>query len=108
MQIPNNTITNTITTNNIILVILSLMLIIYSYTDYIKPIIINLINGKSFYTSITEAFTSQENFTSQYSSLNPGISNNVDFDTNSYLRESNKPIIINNKISLPVIKYCYF
>lgn len=108
MQILNNTITNTITTNNILLVILSLMLIIYAYNDYIKPTIINLMNGKSFYTSITEAFLSQENFTSQYSSLTPGMSNSVDFDTNSYLRETNKPIIINNKISLPVIKYCYF
>jgi hypothetical protein len=107
MQIVNN-IVNNITTNNIILIILSLMLIIYAYTDYIKPIIINLMNGKSIQTTITETFLSQESFTSQYSSLTPGMSNSVDFDTNSYLRENNKPIIINNKISLPVIKYCYF
>ena len=90
MQILNNTITNTITTHNILLLILSLMVIIYAYNDYIKPIIINLMNGKSFYTSITEAFLTQENFTSQYSSLSPGMSNSVDFDTNSYLRDSNK------------------
>ena len=91
MQILNN-----ITTNTIILIILSLMLIIYAYTDYIKPIIINLMNGKSFYTTIKEGFLSQESFTSQYSSLTPGMSNSVDFDTNSYIRNSNKSIIINN------------
>jgi hypothetical protein len=36
------------------------------------------------------------------------MSNTVDFDTNYYLRADNKPIIINNKIALPPLKYCYF
>ena len=96
------TIVNNLTKNNIIIFILSFMLIMYTYNDYIKPMILNLINGKSINSSITEAFTSQ------YSSLTPGMSNTVDFDTNYYLRDENQPIIINNKISLPVINYCYF
>ena len=96
------TIVNNLTTNNIIILILSFMLIMYSYNDYIKPMILNLINGKSIKSSITEAFTSQ------YSSLTPSMSNTVDFDTNYYLRDENQPIIINNKMSLPVINYCYF
>ena len=96
------TIVNNLTKNNIIIFILSFMLIMYAYNDYIKPMILNLINGKSINSSITEEFTSQ------YSSLTPGMSNTVDFDTNYYLRDENQPIIINNKISLPVINYCYF
>ena len=93
--------------NNIIIVFLSLLVIFYSYNDYIKPLIINIINGKSLQSTITDAFT-KEHFTSQYSSLSPSMSNNVDFDTNYYLRDADKPIIINNKIALPLIKYCYF
>ena len=96
------TILNNITINNILIIILSLFVFFYSYNDYIKPIVINIINGKSLQSTITEAFTSQ------YSSLTPGLSNNVDFDTNYYLRDADKPIIINNKIALPPIKYCYF
>ena len=59
-------------------------------------------NGKSIKTTITEAFTSQ------YSSLAPSMSNTVEFDTNSYLRDKNKPIIVKNTIALPLINYCYF
>ena len=90
--------------NNIIIALLSLIIFFYSYNDYIKPIVLNILtnNGKSLHTTITEAFTSQ------YSSLNPGLSNTVDFDTNYYLRDADKPIILNNKIALPPIKYCYF
>ena len=95
MHIPN------ITKHNIIIAILSIMLFTYAYNDYIKPIIINLINGKSIQSTISEAFTSQ------YSSITPNMSNNIDFDSNYYLRDANKPIIINNKISLPLINYCY-
>lgn len=47
----------------------------------------------------------KESFTSQYSSLHPNLSNTVKFDTNYYLRESNKVIKINNHINLPIIKY---
>ena len=94
--------------NNILLSSLLLMLLIYTYNDYIKPILINIMNGKSIQSTITEVFSSKESFTSQYSSLKPSMSNNVDFDNNYYLRDFNKPIIINNKISLPVINYCYF
>ena len=95
-----NIISN-LTQNNIIIVFLVLIIVCSCYNDYIKPIVLNLINGKSLQSIITEGFTSQ------YSSLSPSISNNVDFDTNYYLRDKNKPIIINNKISLPPIKYCY-
>ena len=87
------------TSSNIIIGFLALFIIIYSYNDYIKPIITNLIQGKSFSQSITEGFSSQ------YSSLSPSISNTVQFDTNTYLRDTNKPIIINNQISLPVLTY---
>ena len=108
------TIVNNLTQNNIIILILSLALIICAYNNYIKPIVINIMNGKSFQSSIIEVFKGDvnnfkhEGFTSQYSSLTPGLSNKVDFDTNYYLRDDNQPIIINNKISLPVINYCYF
>jgi hypothetical protein len=88
--------------NNIIITLLSLIILFCCYNDYIKPIIINILHGKSLQSTNTEAFTSQ------YSSLTPGMSNTVDFDTNYYLRVDNKPIIINNKIALPPIKYCYF
>ena len=88
-----------LTTNNILLIILTLFVLIYAYNDYIKPIITNLIQGKSLESSVTESFSSQ------YSSLSPSLSNTVQFDTNSYLRDANKPIIINNRISLPVLTY---
>ena len=97
-----------ITKNNIIISVLSLMVIIYAYNDYIKPIIISIRNGKSIKSTITEAFTSQENFLSNYSTLSSSATNTVDFDTNYYLRDKNKPIIINNKISLPIINYAYY
>ena len=53
------TILNNITTNTIIIAFLSLIVIIAIYTEYIKPMIINFINGKSINDTITEAFTSQ-------------------------------------------------
>ena len=104
------------TQNEIIIAVLSLMIIVYAYNDYIKPMIIGLINGKSIQTTITETFTNQEGMTSQYSTaLSPNISNTFAFDTNYYLKDEDKsnpnsitPIIVNNKISLPVINYCYF
>ena len=88
-----------LTPNNILICFLALFVILYAYNDYIKPIIKNLIQGKS----ITEGLT--EGFSSQYSSLSPSLSNTVQFDTNTYLRDSNKPIIINNQISLPLLTY---
>jgi hypothetical protein len=88
-----------LTPNNILICFLALFVILYAYNDYIKPIIKNLIQGKS----ITEGFT--EGFSSQYSSLFPSLSNTVQFDTNTYLRDNNKPIIINNQISLPLLTY---
>ena len=51
-----------ITKNNILIAVLSIMVIIYAYNDYIKPIIINIMSGKSIQSTITEAFTSQEHF----------------------------------------------
>ena len=95
-------ILNNITTNTIIIAFLSLIVIIATYTDYIKPMIINLINGKSINDTITEAFSSQ------YSSLTPSLSNTVEFDSNYYLRDKNKPIVVKNSISLPLINYCYY
>ena len=88
-----------LTTNNIITVCLALFILFCSYNDYIKPLITNLIQGKSITNAITESFSSQ------YSSLSPSLSNTVQFDTNTYLRDGNKPIITNNQISLPIIIY---
>ena len=92
-----------LTLNNILTVFLALFIILCSYNDYIKPFISNLIQGKSLTNAITESFSSQTS--SQYSSLSPSLSNTVQFDSNTYLRDANKPIIINNQISLPVIIY---
>jgi len=92
-----------LTSNNILLIFLSLFVLIYAYNDYIKPIVVNLFQGKPIINSVTEAFSSQSS--SQYSSLSPSLSNTVQFDTNTYLRDTNKPIIINNHISLPVLTY---
>jgi hypothetical protein len=88
-----------LTANNIITVCLALFILFCSYNDYIKPLLTNLIQGKSITNSITESFSSQ------YSSLSPSLSNTVQFDTNTYLRDGNKPIITNNQISLPIIIY---
>ena len=44
-------IVNNLTTNKIIILILSFMLIMYAYNDYIKPMILNLINGKTIKSS---------------------------------------------------------
>ena len=88
--------------NNIIIAFLLLIIFFSCYNDYIKPIVLNIVNGKDLQSTITEAFTSQ------YSSLTPSMSNTVDFDTNYYLRDADKPIIVNNKIALPPLKYCYF
>ena len=90
------------TTNTILILILSFMLLSYVYNDYIKPMIINIINGKSIQNTITEAFSSQ------YSSIMPSLSNTVDFDSNYYLRDKNKPIIVKNTRALPVINYGYY
>jgi hypothetical protein len=83
-------ITKPNTTSIIIICILSIVILYYIGTyawEYVKP-----------YLSNIEGFT-------QYSSLKPSLSNTVQFDTNYYLRNSNTPVVINNKIGLPVIKY---
>ena len=95
-------ILNTITPTNIIILFLFLFIILSIYPDYIKPMILTLIHGKSLNATITEAFTSR------YSSLTPSLSNTVEFDTNYYLRDKNKPIVVKNSIALPLINYCYF
>jgi hypothetical protein len=86
----------------IIIIILGLMLLIYTWNDYIMP----------FLTG-TPAANLMEGFTSQYSSLgsqnaNSGHSQTAAFDTNWYLRDPNKPIILNNQIALPVISYGFY
>ena len=88
-----------LTANNLLMYFLILFVVLYTYNDYIKPFINNIYNGKSLSNTITETFSSQ------YSSLKPSLSNTVQFDTNSYLRDKNKPIIINNHISLPMLTY---
>lgn len=101
-----------LSSQTIITGILVLLIFLYVYNDFIKPLIISLyksisnsINNK---TSISNSINSiKESFSSQYSSLSPSIANTVQFDTNSYLRDSNKPIIISNKIALPVLTYAY-
>ena len=87
---------------NIIIIILSIIVLSFAYNEYIKPIITNLLQGKSFKNSITESFSSQY---SSLSSSKSSLSNTVQFDTNTYLRDANKPIILNNQISLPVLIY---
>jgi TRAP-type uncharacterized transport system substrate-binding protein len=94
---------------NIIAICLALFIIVYLANDIIIPGIKAIIKSYKNNNSL-DSFT--EHFT-QYSSLIKGkgtssLTNTVQFDTNYYLRDSNKPIIINNKISLPVITYCYF
>jgi hypothetical protein len=86
--------------NQILFLFLIFLLAVYTYNDVILPKIYSIFKITS--NKITEGF-------SQYSSLKSNsINNNVDFDTNWYLRDSNKPIILNNKISLPVIRYGYY
>ena len=102
------TTTTNFTKNNILIAILAFMVITYSYDEYIKPFLSSFLNGKS-----NKSISQIEPFTSNYSSLSPGsskmsMSNTVAFDTNYYLRDKNKPIIITNKIALPLINYCYF
>ena len=87
---------------NIIIIILSIIVLSFAYNEYIKPIITNLLQGKSFKNSITESFSSQY---SSLSSSKSSLSNTVQFDTNTYLRDYNKPIILNNQIALPVLIY---
>ena len=95
-----------LSSNNITIIILSIFVLTYAYNDYIKPIITNLLNGKSVLNSVTESFSSQySSLSSSSSSSKYSLSNTVQFDTNTYLRDANKPIIINNQISLPVITY---
>ena len=88
-----------LTANNLLMYFLILFVVLYTYNDYIKPFINDIYNGKSLSNTITETFSSQ------YSSLKPSLSNTVQFDTNSYLRDKNKSIIINNHISLPMLTY---
>jgi len=88
--------------SNILIYFLSILLIFYAYNDYIKPIITNILEGKSVLNSVTESFSSQY---SSISSSKSSLSNTVQFDTNTYLRDANKPIILNNQISLPVLIY---
>ena len=120
--------TTNFTKNNILIAILAFMVITYSYDEYIKPLLSSMFSDKTNtsisqtepfisrepFISTTEPFISTtEPFTSNYSSLSPGsskmsMSNTVAFDTNYYLRDKNNPIIITNKIELPLINYCYF
>jgi TRAP-type uncharacterized transport system substrate-binding protein len=93
----NQTFTPGFTLQNIIIAILLLTIFLYIYDSHVKPYLANIIS-KILPTKVTEAFT-------QYSSLKPSLSNTVQFDTNYYLRDNDKAIIVNNKISLPVIKY---
>lgn len=86
----------------IVIIILGLMLLVYLWNDYIMP----FLTGKP-------AANLMEGFTSQYSSLasqvtSPGMSRTAAFDSNWYLREPNKPIILNNQIALPVISYGFY
>ncbi len=76
--------------------LLCLILILYTCNDYIFP----YLQGKPF------GFI--EDFTSQYSSLTSSISKTTLFDTNWYLRDPNKPLILNNHISLPVLSLGYY
>ena len=99
---------------NIIILFLILFILIYIYNDIITPFIKYKLSStaSTALTALTTSTTSDnkdkdkyiEKF-SQYSSLSPSLSNTVQFDTNTYLRDTNKPIIINNQISLPVIRY---
>uniref|UniRef100_A0A6C0HP94 Uncharacterized protein n=1 Tax=viral metagenome TaxID=1070528 RepID=A0A6C0HP94_9ZZZZ len=84
-----------ITPQNIVIAVLVLALIYYFYCNTINAQINAQIN-----TQIKETFT-------QYSSLkgDKTLSNTVQFDTNSYIRQGNKVLKINNNQSLPVINY---
>jgi TRAP-type uncharacterized transport system substrate-binding protein len=91
-----------ISKQKIIIIFLLFLLTIYFYNDILKPFIKKLITNKTS-NIITEAFT-------QYSSLTNrnSLSNTVQFDTNYYLRDPHKAIVLNNKIALPLLKYGYY
>lgn len=94
-----------LSSQTVITIFLAILIMIYAYNDFIKPLAISLY--KSISKSITNKTPITEAFSSQYSSLSPSLSNTVQFDTNFYLRDGNKPIIINNQISLPVLRYAF-
>lgn len=77
-----------------------MMLLIYTANDYIIP----YITGRP----ARDILDNIEGFTSAYSSLSSGKSQTAAFDTNWYLRDPNKPIILNNQIGLPVISYGFY
>lgn len=84
-------------TNLLIMIILAVMILSFAYNDIISPYV-----KKLFSQDKTEAFT-------QYSSLKSNtLSGTVQFDTNWYLRDGGKPIIRNNMIDLPVIRYGFY
>jgi hypothetical protein len=78
--------------------LLGLMVIIYACNDYLIP----LLKGKSLGLI--------EGFSSKYSSLtsSSNLSKTTTFDTNWYLRDPDKPIILNNHISLPVMSLGFY
>ena len=78
----------------ILAVVLGLILLIYTCNDYIIP----FIKGQSI--------KSIEGFSSLFSN-NPNFKT-VALDTNWYLRDPNKAIILNNHISLPVMSIGYY
>jgi hypothetical protein len=82
----------------ILALLLGLMIVIYTCNDYIIP----FLKGKPLGLI--------EGFSSQYSSLksDSNISKTAEFDNNWYLRDPNKPIILNNKIALPVISLGFY
>ena len=85
-----------INTDTIIIFFLGLLVILYVYNDFLKPYIKGFSNDTSN-VSVLESFTSKND-----------ISKTAIFDTNWYLRDSNQPVILNNKIGLPVITYGYY
>ena len=108
------------------------MIILYLYNDFISPYISNVIKPyikpylQKFFPQNKNANNTGNNNTgnnntgdnnsnnieafSQYSSIqgNKSLENTAQFDTNWYLRDSNKPIISSNQISLPVIRYGFY
>lgn len=55
-----------------------------------------------------EGFSQYSSLSSNGSNDNNNLSKTVLFDTNWYIRDGDKPIILNNHISLPVIRYGYY
>ena len=118
--------------STILIFLLSIMILVYIYNDIVMPFIKKKLmpsttsntnentneNTHENINNILEPFTQYSSLSSSASSrTSPDINSTAQFDNNWYLRDSNdskdsndklRPIITNNRISLPVIRYGFY